>query len=192
MRRQRQKVQPQTPNSLEEYGNICLTNERFGLVDREPFCRGVVTSADSASVLFLSENLKTVLSEAKEIHIDGTFKTRPRHPESNQLLTVMAIQYGIVSLTIFHVYKLVSYTYIYNLQAFPCAFVLMEKRTVAAYNGVFLKLKDLLPSFKPTLVMTDFETALIKSLNENFPDAKKTGCFFHYCQVSKVVWNTLV
>lgn len=97
MRRERRKAQPTLPNSLGEFGRVCENNVRYGMVDNKPFCRGVTGEETSPSVIFLSDQLKQLLIHAKEIHIDGTFKTRPRQPESGQLLTILVIQYGIVS-----------------------------------------------------------------------------------------------
>ncbi|KAF5274676.1 hypothetical protein FQR65_LT16906 [Abscondita terminalis] len=95
MRRERKKCQPSIPHTIGEYGDVCRESLRFGSIDEKPFCRGVVGHESFQSVLFLAEDLKDVLSNSKEIHIDGTFKTRPRHPNNSQLLTIIAIQYGL-------------------------------------------------------------------------------------------------
>lgn len=98
MRRERLRVQPPMPATLEDFGNLCQGNIRFGEIDGQTFCRGVVGEGDLLSVLFLADNLKYLLAEAKEVHIDGTFKTRPRHPASSQLLTIMVVHYGYVGI----------------------------------------------------------------------------------------------
>lgn len=97
MRRERSRTQPPIPRTLEEYGTLCQANERFGKIRDREFCRGAVGEGNLLSVLFLSEELKHLLVEAKEIHVDGTFKTRPRKPASSQLLTIMVVHYGYVS-----------------------------------------------------------------------------------------------
>lgn len=101
MRGARKKVQPGVPQSLSFFGETCQQNPRYGFVDGLPFCRGSIGPEGAVSVLFVSEQMKNLLSTTRELHIDGTFKTRPRHPKSGQLLTIIAIQYGIVCIDLF-------------------------------------------------------------------------------------------
>ncbi|KAF5281764.1 hypothetical protein FQR65_LT14559 [Abscondita terminalis] len=98
MRRVRRQVQPPMPDTLQQLGEFCQHSPRYGLVDNEVFCRGASGTGNQISVIFLAEGLTQLLKETREVHIDGTFKTRPRHPASSQLLTIMAVQYGYVNI----------------------------------------------------------------------------------------------
>ena len=71
------------------------------------------------------------------------------------------------------------------LQIFPVGYALMNRKTEAAYQSVLKSLFDtLLPTLQPSHVMTDFETALQKTIKIIFPEAAIHGCFFHHCHVS--------
>lgn len=60
----------------------------------------------------------------------------------------------------------------------------MERKTSQAYDTVlnFIKV-NLLPEFRPTIILTDFETALREMLIRHFPSASAHGCWFHSNQV---------
>lgn len=53
----------------------------------------------------------------------------------------------------------------------------MERKTSQAYDTVlnFIKV-NLLPEFRPTIILTDFETALREMLIRHFPSASAHGC----------------
>lgn len=59
---------------------------------------GPVTDNQGAvSVVFGSPTFREMVGNCREMHVDGTFKIRPRVPPSRQLLTVMAIHFSHVS-----------------------------------------------------------------------------------------------
>ena len=52
------------------------------------------------------------------------------------------------------------------------------------YDSVFTKLKSLLPNtVRPTLIICDYENALMGGLAVIFPTSQIIGCWFHYSQV---------
>ena len=68
------------------------------------------------------------------------------------------------------------------LQVFPVGYALMSRKTEAAYASVLKTMfENLLPSLRPSNLMSDFETALQNVLKHIFPDATVNGCFFHHC-----------
>ena len=62
----------------------------------------------------------------------------------------------------------------------------MTRKTRSLYDGVYEKLRELLPdSVQPETIITDYEEALQAGLQAVFPDADVRGCWFHYAQVSR-------
>jgi len=63
----------------------------------------------------------------------------------------------------------------------------MERKTSQAYDVVlhFVKV-NLLAEFRPSVILTDFETALREMLIRHFPSATAHGCWFHSNQVCSV------
>lgn len=60
----------------------------------------------------------------------------------------------------------------------------MEKKTAQAYDTALQFIKhNLLPEFRPSVILTDFETALRTMLIRHFPSATAHGCWFHVNQV---------
>ena len=60
----------------------------------------------------------------------------------------------------------------------------MTNKTRSLYDGVYEKLKELLPdTVKPTTLISDYEKALQDGLQAIFPDAELHGCWFHFSQV---------
>jgi len=64
----------------------------------------------------------------------------------------------------------------------------MESKKKCSYQAVLSYIKtQLLPNFNPRKILTDFETGLSKALQDNFPSAKRIGCWFHHNQVNKII-----
>lgn len=60
----------------------------------------------------------------------------------------------------------------------------MEKKTRTSYESVFRFIKNnLLPTLTPSVIITDYETALRDVLMSVFPGARSVGCWFHHNQV---------
>ena len=88
--------------------------------------------------------------------MDGTFKSCPR--QFMQMYTIFVDVCGYV---------------------FPAIFILMTRRTVPLYTAIFQKLLELFPTFSPTHVMADFESAPITAL-QSLVQVEASGCWFHY------------
>ncbi|KAF0685345.1 MULE domain-containing protein, partial [Aphis craccivora] len=71
----------------------------------------------------------------------------------------------------------------------PIVYCLMEGKTRNLYNSVFNFLRlNLLASVNPSIIITDFETALRDTLSFFFPNARTVGCWFHHNQA---VWKNM-
>lgn len=64
---------------------------------------------------------------------------------------------------------------------FPLAYILMEKKSEAAYIKLFEELKKFVLG-EVINVMTDYETALRNSIRKIYPGTSIHGCFFHFGQ----------
>lgn len=91
--------------------------------------------------------------------MDGTFKVLPRHIKFRQLYIISII---------------------FEERCYPLAFILMQKNTYYSYNLIFRKLKLLFASCEISNFMTDYEAATRKALKRQFPNARISGCYFHY------------
>lgn len=63
------------------------------------------------------------------------------------------------------------------------AYVLMTRKTEAAYSSVFERIKQLVPGITPINIVTDYETGLTNVLGNVFREATLKKCWFHMTQV---------
>ena len=61
-------------------------------------------------------------------------------------------------------------------------YCLLPNKTSATYNRVVDEIMTLVPSAKPEVILTDFESAAMGVLRSRFPSARVTGCYFHLTQ----------
>ena len=66
----------------------------------------------------------------------------------------------------------------------------MTSKSRLLYDALFLSIRNFFPSFKPTICVVDFETALSSSINFDF-ESQMQGCLFHYRQVLWRKWSRL-
>ncbi|KAJ8685017.1 hypothetical protein QAD02_020810 [Eretmocerus hayati] len=93
---------------------------------------------------------------------DATFLSRPKVHGITQLFTIMARNYG---------------------KCFPCIWILMSSRKAHAYEACLKEMKEnIWPKMKPVEVIADFEEAMEIAWQNMYPDAKLTGCYFHFTQ----------
>ena len=90
---------------------------------------------------------------------DATFKTAPR--PFAQLYNLMVSDSGV---------------------AIPILHVAMSSKHHGLYEGVMLKIRSICPLLEPRIIKSDFEFALMKSLQSTYPNATLSGCHFHYSQ----------
>ncbi|EAT39117.1 AAEL009053-PA [Aedes aegypti] len=123
----------------------------------------VVENHERAIIFGTHENLRR-LGHAKYWVADGTFATVPSL--FRQLVTV----HGSIAPT--------------HQQTVPLIYVLMTTKTESLYRKVWeaiIEAADALDiDLEPEYVITDFEKALINSVQAEFPDAQHSGCFFHW------------
>lgn len=70
-------------------------------------------------------------------------------------------------------------------QGIATLFILCDARTITLYDALWDKIIQIVPQLEQNIkfIMSDFETAAVKSLNKKFPRANLTGCWFHFNQV---------
>jgi len=98
---------------------------------------------------------------------DGTFSCRPLIYERGQLYSL----HGRVGDT------------------YPSlAFALLPDKTTDTYDRLLHAIISLeeLQDWRPEVVLLDFETAAHKAFQRAFPQARLSGCLFHFKQVGKV------
>ena len=81
------------------------------------------------------------------------------------------------------------FTQVYSIHAdflgrsHPLVFSLLTNKRQAIYRALLNELSNIGNYvFQPQTMMTDFEMASIQAVDEVFPNASKTGCFFHLTQ----------
>ncbi|XP_076660376.1 uncharacterized protein LOC143364211 [Halictus rubicundus] len=72
-------------------------------------------------------------------------------------------------------------------------FILCETLTKAMYIAIWRKIKELAPMLHKNLkfTMTDYETAAMIALEQQFPSSSVKGCWFHYNQALLRKWRHL-
>ncbi|CAM4985558.1 unnamed protein product [Rotaria socialis] len=146
--RERHKCIPNIPHMY----TLTRGFERFLLNDK--------TTVSGGRLLIFSSNTQLdELFKSSYVFCDGTFSTVPLI--FNQLYT-------------FHGYR--------KNEVFPCAFALLGDKKTSTYIQMIEDLKTAAISmgtkFEPLVLMSDFETSLIKAL----PTTEHKGCFFHFNQ----------
>lgn len=98
MYRSRRATLNAIPRTLIEFGNMMAQSPMRLTISGESFFRATITDpVGGTSLVFSSPKFVSVLSQARELHLDGTFKVRPNMPPSRQMLTVMAMHFNHVS-----------------------------------------------------------------------------------------------
>lgn len=64
-------------------------------------------------------------------------------------------------------------------------FILCESRSINMYRAIWNKIVELVPILQQNVkfIMSDYETAAMNVITEQFPAAEAHGCWFHYNQV---------
>jgi len=130
-------------------------------------CRGTVRYTEDngngtkhfAVILGSPDILKIVGPHNTYLLCDATFKTAPR--PFAQLFNLMVSDSGV---------------------AIPILHVAMSSKHHGLYEGVMLKIRSICPGLEPRIIKSDYEFALMKSIQTIYPNATLSGCHFHYSQ----------
>jgi hypothetical protein len=128
-------------------------------------CQGTVRFTEDNgqkhfAVILASPNLLQMVGDNNTYLLcDATFKTAPR--PFLQLFNIMVS---------------------YNGVAIPIVHCCMTSKHHALYEGILLKVRQVIPRLQPRIIKSDFEIGLMKSLVAAFPHTVVAGCFFHYAQ----------
>ncbi|OXA59365.1 AKT-interacting protein [Folsomia candida] len=114
--------------------------------------------ADRIMIFSTARNLE-FLSQCNVWLVDGTFKSSP------VLFDQLFILHGMR-----------------NESTFPLIYCLTPNRTSGTYIRLLSEIKKLQPNLDPTTILSDYEKASIRAMEDIFPQAEKNGCFFHYSQ----------
>ena len=110
-----------------------------------------------------------MLGKASQWHLDGTFKASPRL--YYQLLVIHAWLNG---------------------QMIPALFVLMPDKTERSYKLIIARLKEMTIQnrihLNPTVIVSDFELAILNAVQFHFPNVQLKGCMFHFTQA---IWKNI-
>uniref|UniRef100_T1J8C3 RING-type domain-containing protein n=1 Tax=Strigamia maritima TaxID=126957 RepID=T1J8C3_STRMM len=163
--RHRRGSQPAIPGDAQMFNDLLQQHPLYSTTLHEkPFFRNILTALDgSISIVFAGDELLNALQTTTSLHIDGTFKVSP---------------YLFMQFCTLHAF---AFDY-----AFPAIYVLMTHKTQAANECLLRYVLELQPNLNPTVVMSDFETALQNAVSICFPQARVAGCFFHY---SQAIWR---
>lgn len=150
---------PALPKSILE-ADTRIRNSRYLTVKGEVFYRGLVEGTeDGSALIFASREQLEVLSEAREIFFDATFKVVPTL--FYQLFTIFATHAD---------------------ETFPVLYALMTRKSFSVYRALFAKMKELVPTCNPSNAMADFEEASGAAIREIFGNVVLNGCWFHFAQ----------
>ncbi|XP_068245404.1 uncharacterized protein [Palaemon carinicauda] len=153
------------PNKLK----VTHTGERnFLLYDKKTESETLIAEFEEEEVqerilAFGSENNLRRLAESDIWFLDGTFKTCPKQ-----------------------FYQIYTIHYIFQGQILPVVYVLLPGKTTQIYSSMLKHLLSVAGAkgiqLTPRFILIDFELSCIKALQEKFPEARITGCFFHLWQ----------
>lgn len=156
----RKKVLPANPKNIEEVHETLIninTNTKQG----EPFL--LINDEEKHIIIFTCESNMRFLCEIDDLYMDGTFKYAARF--FMQMFTIHGIKNG---------------------HYIPLVFCLLPDKNMNTYMDTFKFIVDKCSSINlclsPKSVTTDFEKAILHSVNEIWPQTKIIGCRFHLTQ----------
>ena len=158
LKRERACNVPKLPRTREA---ISLQGEWAETLDGQPF---VLHTQENNEFLFFATDIQLLnLSTCSTIYLDGTFKPCPKL--YSQLFTIHGLYKGYVT---------------------PFVYVLLPSKGCTTYYMVFNILRDHITRvgglFNPITILSDFESGLIAAIRQQFPNAKHSGCHFHFTQ----------
>ncbi|XP_018497477.1 uncharacterized protein LOC108864276 [Galendromus occidentalis] len=159
VRRKRGSIRPRLPMSRSD---IELDDVWTKTLDGEPFL--LIDDGGEDRILgFSTREMIFALCEAETVFMDGTFRVVPE--------------------LFLQLYSLHAF---YRGQMVPLAFFLLPDKRKDTYRRMFVLLKNYAASigrsFDPRSFRLDFETAVVRVIDEMFPSAEAKGCLFHFGQ----------
>lgn len=159
---------PTFPKTISQFESSIEDNQykdtyQFAERNHLRFYRGVWSDGLSSNIVFISQVVLDFINKQGKIILlmDGTFKVLPHHLKFRQLYIISIVFKG---------------------QSYPLGFIFTERKNFITYDLIFKKLKLLIPKVNVTNVMSDYEAATRKALKKHFPNARISGCWFHYVQ----------
>ena len=158
--RQRRKLIPALPATRTE---VHFEGEWAQTVKGEPFL--VAEDGDNDKIIiFASERNLRQLAAAESLYVDGTFQICPR-----------------VFYQVFTIHSLVNGLHV------PLAYCLLPDKRQETYERVFMILAQKAQNafgidFAPSIIVSDFEIAIMQAAKTVFPAVATKGCYFHFCQ----------
>ena len=155
-------AQPQSLQGIDVPTHLCRT-----LNGSQQFLAKEIELDEEYMMIFCTTANLQYLQDAKFWLMDGTFRTVPTLFQ--QLYTIHVPVGGEA-----------------NSRILPMVYVLMTSRSEEMYKRLFEELIELADQagydLSPSIVITDFEQAVINATQSEFPDSTHKGCFFHLCQ----------
>ena len=123
------------------------------------FHKRTVSLNGQTALIFFSDKIFDLMPQMNDIQFDGTFYCVPR--QFYQLWTIF-VSVGRYSLPTIH--------------------CLMIGKEQGLYICILKSIRDLIPQFKPTTSMSDWEIAPRNAFKDIYPEVHITGCWFHFPQ----------
>lgn len=193
--RARSAMYPPIPLSLYDLGQL-MNNGQLPMLTtsddgRDNIFGGVVHGNGFTSIVFLSRRMRRFMRRVRMVFCDGTFSSRPSEPNSGQVLQLCAVvrnHVGISRMLLHNFTVECIFTQAYRRSMFlfqivPLAQILMSGKTEQEYTAVLHHIRRMVPNFRPSVVMTDYEPAMQNAWEHVF-NARVVGCYWHYCRVS--------
>lgn len=157
--KRRKKCMPESPSNIAELSQQ-LTLTTFGkTLSGAPFYTALMQGADdSETLVFIAPWITDVISQVKELHVDGAFRLVP------SMFCQLLVMHGVI----------------YN-HAFPMVYAIMTKKTENAYVDLFMHIRERFPSLNPDYLVADFDSSLQSALATTFL-VEVHGSYFNYCQ----------
>lgn len=154
------------PNLPHTRADINLQGEWASTQDGREFILANDGNEDKMIIFGTVQNLR-LLCEAETIFMDGTFKVTPEM--FSQVYSIHVMKMGIMV---------------------PVCVALLPQKNHETYSRFFHLLLEVAVRygfrFDPRIVCIDFESAVIATITEMFPNARIRGCLFHY---SQAIWR---
>lgn len=172
VQRHRKQRHPASPKKMSEVVAVftqALIISMYGTTKSKqnprPFFKTAYDGESFGYCVFSSDKsidlmINRIPSNQRKLFVDATFKVRP-HGDFAQLLILFVEFYKDV---------------------IPLVYVLMTRRTEAAYRHAFQFINDELFELNCQSIMSDFEIGMRNALRAVVPGIKVTGCWFHFCQ----------